>query len=120
MTDENPCQTPQTLGDPADNRRLRGIAKVFLAIGAVCFVIGAGLTVISVFMMIASFGVIARSSGTQISSQEVAARLADASVYWSIGVPFTVVGAVVAVPSGILWFLTPKPRGHEEAARLKQ
>jgi hypothetical protein len=118
MTDDNFDQAPRTPDAPADHRRLRGIAKVFLAIGAVCFVIGAGLMLISVFKMIASFGVIARSSHP--SPQELAARIADSSVNWSTGVPFVVVGAAVAVSSGILWVLTRKARGHEEVDRLKR
>ena len=59
MTDENPHQTPPAPGAPADHRRLRGIAKVFLAIGSASFITGAGLMVISVCMMMATFGVVA-------------------------------------------------------------
>jgi hypothetical protein len=111
MLTENPYKSPQTSGSTPDNRRLQKRAKRFLAIAVVCSVLGVGLAGGGIYSMFGSRD-IADSRGGVISPAEVAndiaRRMPTAELLLYLGVPLAAIGGLVAVPSGILWFLTRK------------
>jgi hypothetical protein len=103
--DKKPSETPRSPGI----RWLRRIAMMVMAAGIACYLCGTGFMAKSLLMMIGSHERIARS-GTTPRPSELADGIANASAYWSIGVPLAVVGAAIAVPIGIVWFLTRRSR----------
>jgi hypothetical protein len=114
VNDKKPSETPQTLSPGW----LRRFAMMVPAVGIACYLGGAGFMAGSLLMMIGSYGRIARSDATP-RPEEIAAGIANASLYRSIGVPLALVGAAIAIPSGIAWFLTRRPRESCEEANQR-
>lgn len=115
MNNDNPIQTSQTPESPVDTHTLCNMAKVFLAIGSACAVIGIGLIAGGVYT---AFSRIA-GAGVELTAREAANGIAAASLLWKVGVPAALFGLLAILFGGILWIPLQRARrgnrGNSEA-----
>ncbi len=106
MAGDDAYRSPQEQAGAAEAHWLRGMAKVSLAIGSACSLIGIGLVAGGICML---FGRIARS-GVVLTEEEVVDGIVAGSWLFRIGAPAALFGLLAILFGGILWIPLRKAR----------